>query len=123
MITKEKTLAHKKRFYNKTTDKFTRDNLKIEVGTKMHNENSNECKSTRSQERNRIIEKGSKIIVAVFIVSFIYSLSFLLKYCQTTQFESIISALIFSLTFTCLVGFLVGKYLIQKSNSQLSKNK
>jgi hypothetical protein len=121
MIMKEKTSTRKKRFYNKTIDKSIGDNLQIKGNVKIHNRNSKDVTSARNQERNRIVEKGTKIIVAILIVSFFYSLGFLFKYSQTTQFESIILSLIFSSSFTCLVGFLIGKYLIQQSNSKLKK--
>ena len=121
MIMKEKTSTRKKRFYNKTIDKSIGDNLQIKGNVKIHNRNSKDATSARNQERNRIVEKGTKIIVAIFIVSFFYSLGFLLKYSQTTLFESIILSLIFSSSCTCLVGFLIGKYLIQQSNSKLKR--
>jgi hypothetical protein len=121
MIMKEKTSTRKKRFYNKTINKSIGDNLQIKGNVKIHNRNSKDATSARNQERNRIVEKGTKIIIAIFIVSFFYSLGFKLKYFQTTLFESIILSLIFSSSFTCLVGFLIGKYLIQQSNSKLKK--
>jgi hypothetical protein len=121
MIMKEKISTRKKRFYSKTIDKSIGDNLQIKGNTKIHNRNSRDATSARNQERNRIIEKGTKIIIAIFIVSFFYSLGFLIKYSQTTLFESIILSLIFSSSCTCLVGFLLGKYLIQQSNSKLKK--
>jgi hypothetical protein len=122
MIMKEKTSTRKKRFYNKTIDKSIGDNLQIKGNTKINNRDSRESTSARNQERNRIVEKGTKIIIAIFIVSFFYSLGFLLKYSQTTQFESIILSLIFSSIFTCIIGFLIGKYHIQKSNTKFEKS-
>ena len=121
MVMREKTSTRKKRFYNKTIDKSIGDNLQIKGNVKIHNRNSKDATSARNQERNRIVEKGTKIIVAIFIVSFFYSLGFLFKYFQTTLFESIILSLIFSSSCTCLIGFLIGKYLIQQSNSKLKK--
>lgn len=76
-----------------------------------------QCTFTRCRERNRIIKKGSKIFVAIFIVSFFYSLGFLLKYCQTTHFESIISSLIVSSIFTRTVTCCVGKYINPKQTT------
>jgi hypothetical protein len=121
MIMKEKTSTRKKRFYNKTIDKSIGDNFHIKGNTKIHNRNLKDATSARNQERNGIVEKGIKIIIAIFIVSFFYSLGFLLKYSQTMLFEAIILSLIFSSSCTCLIGFLIGKYLIQQSNSKLKK--
>jgi NhaP-type Na+/H+ or K+/H+ antiporter len=66
------------------------------------------------QERVIIIEKGSSIISAVFIVSFLYSVGFFTKYYHNKCWESIISSLIVSSIFTCIVGFLIGKYFTRK---------
>jgi hypothetical protein len=63
----------------------------------------------RNQKRNRVVKKGSQIFVALFTLSFIYSLGFLIKYCQITHFESIISSLLVSSIFTCIVTCCIGK--------------
>jgi VIT1/CCC1 family predicted Fe2+/Mn2+ transporter len=69
------------------------------------------------QERTSIIEKGSSILLVVFIVSFLSSLYFLPKYYHTKCREFIISSLIVSSVFTCIVGFLIGKYLTRQSKT------
>ena len=84
----------------------------------INSQNSINPTSKKNEERYRIIEKGSFIILAVFIISFLYSLGLLPRYCHTKGFESIILSLIFSSIFTCLVGLLIGKYHIQQSNSK-----
>jgi hypothetical protein len=122
MIMKEKISTRKKRFYSKTIDKSIGDNLQIKGNTKIYNRDSRESTSARNQERNRIIEKGSTIILGVFILSFFYSINFLPKYCHTTRFETIIFSLIVSPIFTCIIGFLIGKYHIQKSNTKFKKS-
>jgi uncharacterized membrane protein len=74
-----------------------------------------------NQERLRTIEKGSVIVLAVFIISFLYSLGLLPRYCHTKGFESIISSIIVSSIFTCIIGFLVGKYLTRQSKTKQQK--
>lgn len=75
----------------------------------------------QNQERVRNIKKVGDIIIVVFIISFIYSLGFLLKYCDTQFFHSIILSIIVSLIFTCIVGYLMGKYHIRKSKTKPKK--
>ncbi len=75
----------------------------------------------QNKERLRNIEKGTKIIAPIFIVSLIYSLGFLLKYCQLTRFEFIILSLISSSIFTCKVVSVIDKYLVQRSNNKHQK--
>jgi uncharacterized membrane protein len=70
-----------------------------------------------NQERLRTIEKGSVIIITVFIISFLYSLGLLTRYCHTKSFESIILSIIISSIFTCAIGFLTGKYLTRQSKT------
>ena len=83
----------------------------------INSQNSINPTSKNNEERYRIIEKGSFIILAVFIISFLYSLGILPRYCHTKGFKSIISSLIVSSVFTCIVGFLIGKYLTHQSKT------
>jgi hypothetical protein len=119
MIIKEKTSGQKNRFYYKTIDRFNEDDLEIKEGRKIQNKNFKKPTSTRCEERNRIIAKGGKIIIAIFIVSFSYSLGFLIKDSQTTPFESIILSLLISSSITFVVGLLIGKYLTRQSDTKL----
>lgn len=75
----------------------------------------------QNQERVRNIKKGGDIIIVIFISSFIYSLKFILKYCDNPLFQSIILSIIISSIFTCIIGYLMGKYLIRKSKTKLQK--
>lgn len=68
----------------------------------------------KNQERVVIIKKGSFIILAVFIVLFFYADGLFTKYYHTKCCESIISSLIVNSIFTCILGFLIGKYLTRK---------
>jgi hypothetical protein len=123
MVTKEKTANRKKRVQSlyKNIEEFSIPNLEIKRARKIYDRSSRESNVTLYQERNRIIEKGTKIIAPIFIVSLIYFLGFLLKYCQLTRFESIILSLISSSIFTCKVGPVIGKYLVQRSNNKHQK--
>jgi hypothetical protein len=64
MVTKEKTANRKKRVQSlyKNIEEFSIPNLEIKRARKIYDRSSRESNVTLYQERNRIIEKGTKII-------------------------------------------------------------
>lgn len=96
-------------------------NLEIKRTTKIHDRTYKKSNFTLHRERKRITEKGHQITIAVFIVSLIYSLGFLIKYSQTTRFQSIILSLIISWIFTRFIGLLLVRYFVSQSQHKRQK--
>lgn len=112
MIIKEKTANRKKRVQSqyKNIEESSIPNLEIKRAAKLYDRNSRESNFTLYQERNRITYKEHQITIAVFVVSLIYSLGFLLKYNPNTRFQRIISSLIISWALTRVTSLLLGRY-------------
>jgi hypothetical protein len=120
MIIEEKKANQRKGVLSryKHIDESKIANSEIKKEKKIYDRDSKDSNFTLNQEPNRITEKQHQITIAVFVVSLIYSLGFLLKYSPNTRFQSIILSLIISCIFTRFISLLLGRYFTSQTKRQ-----